>query len=108
MRIIECKKLQEKAEPIGRNLMSKVGSCLSSMNNYHAVEIRACFNSDFNCCGRTGEIDTASYGAAAYWDDVQRTLKTDWSMKKVAEYKSSIQIKNVCIPLYCILNDLLK
>lgn len=52
--------------------------------------------------------EQVKYGAAAYWDDVQRTLKTDWSMKKVAEYKSSIQIKNVCIPLYCILNDLLK
>ncbi len=35
---------------------------------------------------RAGEVATASYGQA-YWDDIENTLKTEWSMEKVSEQK---------------------
>jgi hypothetical protein len=84
--IEEGTKLQEKSEPIGRNLLRKIGRTLLLRNDVESVEMRAAFNVDYNSCGRTGEIATASYGTA-FWDDVQQTFKTDWSIGKVSEQK---------------------
>lgn len=79
-------KLQKKSEPIGRNMLSLIAQALLLRNDVDCVEMRADFNMDFNSCGRTGEIATSSYGTA-FWDDVQQTLKTDWSMEKVCGQK---------------------
>lgn len=84
--IQEGKKLQEKSEPIGRNLLCKIAYALLKTGDIHSVEMRAAFNTDFHCCGRTGELATASYGTA-FWDDVEQTLKTDWSMEKTSGQK---------------------
>jgi hypothetical protein len=69
-------KLQEKSELIGRNLLCKISRALLLRNDIESVEMRASFCTDYNSCGRTGEIAT-SYGTA-FWDDVQGTFKTDW------------------------------
>ncbi len=68
--IEEGTKLQEKSEPIGRNLLCIIGRTLLLRNDVESVEMRAAFNVDYNSCGRRGEIATASYGTAL-WDDVQ-------------------------------------
>jgi hypothetical protein len=79
-------KLQEKSEPIGRSLVAEIAKCLMKQDDNHSIEMRAAYCANFHCCGRTGEIATASYGTS-FWDDVIGTLKTDWSMEKVSEQK---------------------
>ena len=57
--------------------MYKISRALLLRNDIESVEMRATFCTDYNSCGRTGEIATSSYGTA-FWDDVQGNFKTDW------------------------------
>jgi hypothetical protein len=47
-----------------------------NINSIEAVRLRAGYNTNFHCCGRTGEIGTTP-NETAFGDDVIQTFKAD-------------------------------